>query len=211
MGGVPSTVVHVAIGGIVAVGLLGAEFDRWSVLVVLGAAALPDLDTILGLWIRGGHRAVLHNLVLPTVVGVLLVADARNPDGVIRTAYGDRGVRVAGVALAAFVVAGVLPDLMVNGVNVFYPIHDRFYTLDGKLVLSDQRGIVQTFVELGSQGHTVGGTTANTHYYTGIDPSAGADDPSTERVFPVVTSGFRLLVVCLSGFLLAARFRERQR
>jgi len=208
---VPSTVVHVAIGGIVAVGLLGRDFDRRSVLVVLGAAALPDLDTILGLWIQGGHRAVLHNFVLPAAVGLAVLVDARNPDGFVRGRYGRRGVHVAGVALVAFVAAGVLPDLAVNGVNAFYPLHDRFYTLNGELLLSNQRGIVQTFVELGPQGGTVGGTTSNTHYYTGVDPSAGADDPSTERVFPVVTSGFRLLVVCLSGFLLAARFRERQR
>ncbi|GAA0645032.1 metal-dependent hydrolase [Salarchaeum japonicum] len=207
----PSTLVHVAIGGIVAVALLGAAFDRRSVLVVLAAAALPDFDTFLGFWIAGGHRAVLHNLVLPAVALGALAVDTRRPISRLRRRYGDRGVRVAFVALAAFVFGGVLPDLVVNGVNAFYPVHDRFYTVNGELLLSNQRGLVQTFVDLSPAGDTVGGTTANTHYYTGVDPSAGAESADVERVFPVVTSGFRLLVVVLSGFLLAARFRERQR
>ncbi|MGB9987641.1 metal-dependent hydrolase [Salarchaeum japonicum] len=207
----PSTIVHVAIGGIVAVALLGPAFDRQSVLVVLAAAALPDIDTVIGFWVHGGHRAVLHNLVLPAVALGALTLDRRRPASWLRRRYGDRGVRVAFVALAAFVFGGVLPDLAVNGVNAFYPLHDRFYTVNGELLFSNQRGLVQTFVDLSPDGGTVGGTTADTHYSTGVDPTAGTEPSNVERVFPVVTSGFRLLVVVLSGFLLAARFRERQR
>lgn len=203
--------VHVAIGGIVAVALLGSAFDRRSVLVVLAAAAVPDLDIVLGFWIAGGHRAILHNLVLPAVALGVLTVDTRRPASWLRRRYGDRGMRVAFVALAAFVFGGVLPDLVVNGVNVLYPAHDRFYTVNGELVLSNQRGLVQTFADRSPAGDTVGGTTADTRYYTGVDPTAGVEPRDVERVFPVVTSGFRLLVVVLSGFLLAVRFRERQR
>lgn len=207
----PSTVVHVAVGGLVAVGLLGRAFDRRSVLVVLAAAALADLDTFVGLWVAGGHRAVLHNLVLPALALGALAVWARDPGSWLRTRYGDRGVRVGFVALCAFVVGGVLPDLMTNGVNVLYPVHDRFYTLNGEILLSNRRGFVQTFVEFSEGSDAVGGTTETTHYSTGVDPTKGETTEPVERVFPVVRSGFQLLVVALSAFLLAARFREHQR
>jgi len=204
----PSTVVHLAVGAVVAAALLGDEFDGRSVAVVLAATALPDVDTFAGLVLQGAHRALLHTLLLPAVAGVVLAYDTR-----VRTAsrlharWGSRGVRVAWVALAALLLGGILPDLMTNGVNAFYPLHDRFFTVDGELLLSNQRGVVQTFVDLSAEPER---TTQNTHYWTGVDPSPGDEPENVERIFPIVRSGFQLLVILIGTFTLGARFWEER-
>ncbi|GAB3328226.1 metal-dependent hydrolase [Haloplanus salinarum] len=204
----PSTVVHLAVGGLIAAALLGDEFDRRAVAAVLVATAVPDLDTFAGLVVQGGHRALLHTFVLPAVGGTVLAYDTRlRARSHLRGRLGARGVRVAWVALAALLCGGILPDLMTNGVNAFYPLHDRFFTVDGELLLSNQRGVVQTFVDLSAEPER---TTENTHYWTGVDPSPGAEPENVERIFPVVRSGFQLLVILLGAFTLAARFAEER-
>jgi len=200
----PSTVVHLAVGAVVAAALLGDEFDRRSVAVVLAATAVPDVDTFAGLYMQGAHRALLHTLVLPVGAGAVLAYDTRiRPASWLRGRWGPRGVRVAWVALAALLIGGILPDLMTNGVNAFYPVHDRFLTVDGELLLSNQRGVVQTFVDLSADPER---TTENTHYWTGVDPTRGAEPENVERIFPVVRSGFQLLVILLGAFTLGGRF-----
>ncbi|MFB6123644.1 MAG: metal-dependent hydrolase [Haloferacaceae archaeon] len=206
----PSTLVHVAVGGIVGAALLGAAFDRRSIAVVLAAAAVPDLDTFTGIYLLGTHRALLHTFVVPAVLGGVLLYDGRiRPRSVLRARWGDRGVRVAGVAVLSLLFGGILPDLMTNGVNVLYPLHDQFYTVDGKVLLSNQRGVVQTFVELSPpEKPTQPSTTANTHYWTGVDVARGEEPEHVERIFPVVRSGFQLLVVLLGALTVGGRLLE---
>jgi hypothetical protein len=204
----PSTVVHLAVGAVVAAALLGDEFDRRSVAIVLAATAVPDIDTFVGLYMQGAHRALLHTLVLPAAAGAVLTYDTRlRPVSHLHGRWGPRGVRVAWVALAALLVGGIFPDLMTNGVNAFYPFYDRFLTVDGELLLSNQRGVVQTFVDLSADPKR---TTENTHYWTGVDPTPGKDPKNVERIFPVVRSGFQLLVIVLGAFTLGARFWEER-
>lgn len=218
----PSLLVHLAVGGIVACALLGPRFDARTLAVVLGAAALPDLDTVLGLWVPGGHRALLHTLLLPLLLGALLAWDLRVRErSAIRSRWGSWGARTAGVALAALLFAGVAPDLFTNGVNAFYPLHDQFYRLNGKVLFSTRDGFVQTFVDLappttaasdgsGSKsvvGEAVG-STSDTHYRTGVDPERGAESGPVERTFTLVYTGRDLLLVLLGAFLTAARLRE---
>lgn len=212
-GGMPSTLVHVAVGGIVGAALLGREFDRRSIAVVLAAAAIPDLDTFTGIYLLGTHRALLHTFVWPVVVGGVLLYDSRaRTASLVRGRWGGRGVRIAWVAVLALVVGGILPDLMTNGVNVLYPFHDQFYTFDGKVLLSNQRGVVQTFVDLSPPKPTnQPSTTSNTHYWTGVDVARGEDPTHVERVFPVVRSGLQLLVVLLGALTVGGRLRETER
>lgn len=206
----PSTVVHLAIGGVVAAALLRDDFDRRSVAVVLAATAVPDLDTFAGLALQGAHRALLHTLLLPALAGAGLAYDTRvRETSWLRDRWGGRGVRVSWIAVAALLFGGILPDLMTNGVNVFYPLYDRFLTVDGELLLSNQRGIVQTFVDLSPDPEPR--TTGNTHYWTGVDPSPGDEPENIERIFPVVRSGFQTLVILLGSFTLGARFWTERR
>jgi len=208
----PSTVVHVAFGALVATALL-RTFDARSLAAVCAFAALPDVDTFLGLWVAGGHRALLHTALLPLLLGVLVAWDARGAgDSWLRSRFGDRGPHVAGVGVLALAVGGILPDLMTNGVNLLYPVHDTFYAFDGELQLSDRRGVVQTFVELGGgDADSVVGTTEDVHYRTGVDVERGSDPADAERLFPVVSSGMQLVVVAAAAVAVVGRFREDNR
>jgi membrane-bound metal-dependent hydrolase YbcI (DUF457 family) len=205
----PSTLVHLAVGGLVAAGLLGAAFDRRALALCLCAAAVPDVDTFLGLWVRGGHRAILHTFLFPAALGVLLFVAERRWNSVSGR-YRARGVTVAWVALGALTLGGIGPDLFTNGVNALWPVHDQFYRLSGQALFSNQRGFVQTFVELGEGGSTALGSTEEIHYRTGVDAAAGPDPENVERIFPLVMSGTQLLLVLSSVLVVGSRLvRER--
>jgi len=192
----PSTLVHIAVAGLLGTALLGAAFDRRAILTVMAVAAVPDLDTLLGLWLPGAHRAYLHTLVLPAVLAIVLWWDvALRSDSTLRRRWGETGVRVAWVSLGAMVVAHSLYDGVVNGVNLFWPLQDQVYDLSGHLLYSTQRGLLQTVIGT----DMFQGTTATTHYYTGVDPNRGAEPEDVERIFHLIQSGERLLLT-LAGF-----------
>ncbi|MDZ7688074.1 MAG: metal-dependent hydrolase [Halobacteriales archaeon] len=208
----PSTVVHVGFAVLIATALLGAQFDRRTLLVVAVFTVLPDLDTFLGFVWTGAHRAALHNLVVPLAVFGLLYWDVRLRDeSYVLARYGARGYRIATIAvLGGWLVAGVLLDAVHNGANLLFPFHDEFIDLSGHLFLSNERGVVQTFVSF--DGFALGeehsrGTTQDTHYYTGVDP--GPDAPEdVERIFPVFDNA-ELALLSLTGYVAAAlRLRE---
>lgn len=207
----PSTVVHLGVAAVLAAALLADDLTPRRAGVVLAAAAVPDLDTFVGLAVTGAHRALLHTVLFPLLLAVVLVVDARRT-GVVRARYGRAGVRTAWVAVVAVALAGIAPDLLTNGVNLFYPLHDEFVSVNGRLVLSNQRGVVQTFVDLSPD--RVVRNTSNTAYFTGVDPqpkTPGADaQQNVERVFPVVGSGLQLLLVVLGFGTLAARLVEER-
>ncbi|WIV66333.1 metal-dependent hydrolase [Natrialbaceae archaeon AArc-T1-2] len=216
----PSTVVHVALAGLMGAALLGEEFDTRAILVVMAATAIIDLDTLIGIYVPGTHRAALHNVWVVLIPGTFLLWDVtlRDESYVLRR-WGAYGYRVAWVTLVTVLVAHILLDAFYNGVNLFWPLHDRFYDLSGKLAVTDQRGLVQTFVELeaGDDGATVAdstvrGTTEDTHYSTGFDPTRGETPGDVERTFPIASSG-ELFVVTIAGYATVAYriFEERRR
>jgi membrane-bound metal-dependent hydrolase YbcI (DUF457 family) len=207
----PSTLVHVALAGLLAAALLPDDhFDRRAVVVVLGIAVVPDLDVFAGFVIDGAHRSLGHNLLIPGLAAALLVVDLRLRErSWIRSRWGDRGASVLGVSVAGFVLAGIGLDYVVNGTNLFWPVHDQFFTANGKVVVSNQRGLVQTFLDLSpdppKEPPKKPKTTDNTHYSTGVDPKPGKEPKQVERVFPVVRSGWQLLVVGTSAVVLSAK------
>ncbi|WP_049898722.1 metal-dependent hydrolase [Halococcus agarilyticus] len=203
----PSTVVHCALAGLLAASLLGDVFDARAVAVVLGVTILPDLDAFAGFFIDGGHRSVLHTLLLPLGAAALLYADTRLRDrSFVRGRWRARGVRIAWVSVAAVAFAAIGLDLVAGGVNLLYPIHDQFYALSGELLFSNNRGLVQTFVELGGgESGAARGSTEQVHINSGVDPTRGAEPENVERVFPVAQSGWQLLLILTSVFVLGVR------
>lgn len=191
--------VHWALAALIATSLLGDEFDTRSLTFVLLITAIPDLDVILGLYILGTHRAALHNIWVPLIAISLIYYDVyRRDQSFILTRFGTRGLRIAWVSIVAVVVAGIGLDLFWNGVNLFYPVHDRFFRLWGKIVISNQRGLVQTVWQTAETTEgltTVGGTTQDTHYSTGVDPTPGEEPPDVERIFPIAQGGFQLALI----------------
>lgn len=206
----PSIVVHLALAGIIAGALLGDAFDGRALLVVFAVVAFPDLDSFVSLFSTVGHRAALHNVFVPLLAGVVLYADLRRgEDSYVRTRWGARGIRVAWVSLFCYVAVAIGLDLVAGAVNPFWPLHDQFYHLSGKIELSTQRGLVQTIVDL-QNGSTDGlkaiGTTEQVHLDTGVDPTPGPDPKNVDRVFPIVRSGWQLVLLVVGSVVTAARF-----
>lgn len=213
--GMPSTVVHLAFAGLLAAALLGPYYDRDAVLVVLAATAFPDLDSFIAPFFVVGHRTVLHTYVIPIAVALALLYDTRfREESFVRERWGGYGVAVGWVSLVAWGVSGIGLDFVGAGVNPLWPLHDQFYTLDGKVELSDQRGVIQTFVDLspdegGAPAPDGLGSSQEVNMSTGIDPdpSDTSEDPNPERVFPVVRSGWQLLLLGAGTAVTAVRFR----
>jgi len=208
----PSLVVHYAFVGLLAATVLGAAFDRRSLALSLVVVTVPDVDAFIGLFWSVGHRAATTNLVIPALAGALVAVDlyAREAS-VIRRRWGAYGVRVAWFCVVVYAVGHVFMDAITGGANLFWPLHDQFYRVSGRLEISSQRGLVQTFVELGESGPTFDamGDSSEVQMSTGVDPDPGSDgasDQPVDRVFPVVRSGWQLFLLVFGTLGTAARF-----
>jgi hypothetical protein len=207
----PPTLVNVAVGVLLGVALLGAAFDRRSLAVVGVAAALPDLDAVLSLFVPGATNAALHSAFVPLVAAGLLYWDTeRREASWLRARYGWYGVRVAWVAVAAYAVAGIGLDLFnIESVAVLYPLSTDYYAIVGKFVLSTQEGVVQTYVEFGNSLLSVRtvGTTETRHIATWVNPTPGTGNPAdAERTVRLVDSGWQLVVVLTAIAAIPAKF-----
>ena len=206
----PSTVVHVAFGLLCGAALLGARFDRRAVLVIVAACIVPDLDTFTSLVVASTHRAMLHTLLAPGLLALGLWHGTERGDWLrARLAPGDIPRLWAG--LFAYVAAGIGLDMFTAlGVNPLYPLVDQFVAVDGRVGYETGRGLFQSFVEFPEPetcgGVNVGqrGSTETVHVASGVDPSRGAEEPGTERIFPVVFRGWHVtlaLAGCLATWL----------
>ena len=210
----PSTLVHVALGGLVGCALLGAAFSPRAIGAVLVAVAAVDLDTFLGWVVLGAHRSAFHTVLLPVALGAIVAWDAwGREESFLRSRVGATAPRVAGVAVVAVAFAGIGPDMMTNGVNVFWPVHDQFYELTGRTYLSDQQGFVQTFVDLRNEAPVKDaslGSSQERQYYTGADtnPDRQGEPEVEERIFPLASSGTQLLLVATGALVVASRVVE---
>jgi len=221
----PSTLVHMAFAGLLAAALLQNTFDRRAILVVMAVTAIPDLDSFIALVSVAGHRTVLHTYLLPAALGVALAADTRwRARSVVRRRWGEWGVAVGWMSIVCMAVAGIGLDFIEAGVNPLWPLHDQFYVLNGKVELSDKRGLVQTFVEVDLDGGGSGGGGTNgsggggggpsiapenigssqeVNMSTGVDPDPDGNQKDPERVFPIVRAGWQLHLL-LTGFAVTA-------
>ncbi|WP_276271926.1 metal-dependent hydrolase [Haloarcula litorea] len=216
----PSLVVHYALVGLLAATLLGAAFDRRSLLLSLAVVTFPDVDAFIGLVSQAGHRTATTNLVIPAVLAVVLAVDLYGrEESYVRSRWGAYGVRVAWFCVFTYAVGHVLFDAVTGGANLLWPIHDEFYVFRGRLELSSQRGIVQTFVEWNTGGGGSGsggggggpslksiGNTSTVQMDTGVDPNPGQAEPeNVDRIFPVVRGGWQLYLLVTGTLATAAR------
>lgn len=195
---VPS-LVNAALGGLLAAALLGRAFDRRAVVLVVGAAVVPDLGSAAGVALGWTATAALRAVWLPLLAALVLLVDTRwRERSVLRTRYGWRGGRVAWVALASVSVAGIAPDLFGEpGVPLLYPLESVRYTIDGLLLFSTQEGVVQT---LWAGGDTPG--------VLPLASTEGVVGPADGRLGTValVEAGWQAVVVVTGVLTLALRF-----
>ena len=215
------TLVSAAVGALLAAALLGDAFDRRAVAVVVAAAVLPSLDAAASLVVPGATNALFHAVWAPLLVGALLYWDTvRRPAGAsaLRERVGRRGVRVAWVALASLVVAGIGSALFAGeGAALLYPLEDARYVVRGRLVFSTRDGVVQTFLTPGADGagalplRSVGGAVVDpVASWVNPDGRPGFDAGAT-REFRLVESGWQLVAVAAAAATLAVRFWSRNR
>lgn len=206
----PSTIVHMAFAGMIAAALLGTEFDRRSLAVILGVVAFADLDAFVALAWAPAHRTVFHTVLIPAIAGLLIAADLqRGEESYLRDRWGARGIRIAWVAVLVYAVSAIGLDLFsVEGANAFWPLHDQFYEIGGKIELSTTEGLVQTVIDFGGSdgaGTVAHGSTDEVHVNTGVDPTRGEDPADVERVFPIARSGWQLLLLVVGTLVTVAR------
>lgn len=202
----PSTLVHLGLGALIAAALLSDHYDWRALVIVLAVVAFPDIDTLLGWWFDGAHRAYLHNIWIVVIPAAALYWDVNVRDeSFVKTRYGEWGVRVSWVSLVALLFAHILLDAFYNGVNLFWPVYDAFIDLSGRVYYSTEEGIVQTFIVFEEPTKSVRGTTADTHYRTGFDPVPPGETAEVDvvREFPIAERG-TLFVVMITGYLVAA-------
>jgi len=213
----PSTVVHAGFALLLAAALLGRYYDRRALAVLLVVVVIPEVDSFLGFVMSGAHRTIGHNFVLPAIAALALYYDTTVRDrSAVRERLSDRWIAVAWVAIFVHVFAHVALDWThLDGVNAFWPLRDRFFHLDGEILYSTADGFVQTFVDIRVEPETgsrtvdagAGGTTESVHVNNPVQPRDPATEPETpvERRFPVASTGWRLYLVGLGLFALAAR------
>ncbi|PSQ13006.1 hypothetical protein BRC93_00465 [Halobacteriales archaeon QS_5_70_15] len=209
----PPTLVHAALGGLLAAALLDRAFSRRGVAVVVAAAAFPDLDAPLSMLLPGAHGAVLHTLLIPAAAALLLGYDTRRPDSWLRRRYGAAGVRIGWVALLACALAGTGLDLLnLDAANPVWPVDTMYYSFVGKVEYSTTRGLVQSYYAYDPDGrwtHYVGqrGRPPGFCKPSLWNPACGNGKGSPTRVSEIVQSGWQLLLVASTPVVLVARAR----
>lgn len=196
----PPTLVAAGLAALLAAALLDErQFTGRTLAVVVGAGIAPDLDALLDVAFEGLHNAALHNVWVPLLFGLAVRWDTRRADSWLRARYGADGVHLAWVALAAYCVAGVALDFLhIESAAVFWPVHDRFLGVTGRLVYNTADGVVFTLVEPSFGGGELlpkagsGTVSGGEHVPSFLNP----DEPGRDLVF--VGRGWHLLVV-LSG------------
>lgn len=199
----PPTLINITVGVLLAVALLGPAFTRRSVAVVALAAAVPDLDAAVSLLLPGATNAFLHTLFIPAIAAVgLWYETTRRERSVIRERFGWQGVRVAWVAIAAYLVAGIGLDLFsTESVALLYPLSDRYYAVVGQAIISTQEGFIQTYVSFGNGWVELAspGTTTTHHVDSWLNPAGD------ERRLRLIETGWQAVLVLTAIVALPAK------
>jgi hypothetical protein len=82
--------------------------------------------------ITGAHRSLGHTLLFPAALAVVVAVDLRRPEPFVHRLAGPAGGAVAAAGLFAMTAAGIGLDYVVNGVNLFWPVHDQFFAANGR-------------------------------------------------------------------------------
>lgn len=195
----PSTVIHLSLAFIIACVLIPNDrFTVRSLLVVSIPVIFLDTDAFFYVVEEGLHRALFHNIIIPTVIVLIFFYDMfiRDESYIGERFNNTTATILIATSYTAVVIAGLSLDFADTGINLFWPIHDQFYTLEGKFVLSSEDGIVQTFSEF-SSGESAS-TTDSVVYNTPINPSSPSE---SDRVYPIAYKSWQLVLMIASVVL----------
>lgn len=206
----PSMIVHISLAAVIACALIPIDkFSFRSLIIVILSVAIIDSDAFAFVIKEGLHRALFHNLILPTflLLTVLYVLHIDSRKVIVENFDTAHVTFLCVTTYIAVIFAGIGLDFADTGVNLFWPFHDHFYTLDGRFIVSSEEGVVQTFVnspfEILSDGSS--GTpkdTDNFVYNTPVNPNSGG---SSERIFPIAYKGWQVIIILTSIVTVSAK------
>lgn len=205
-----STVVHISFAIIIACSIIPIDkFSYKSLLLVVVPVAMLDLDALVFFIQEGLHRALLHNLIIPTIILFLILYDTIiRKESYIKNYYDEETVIIVSIAsYIAVVFAGIGIDFAANGVNLFWPIHDQFYTLEGQFVISSEEGIIQTFTDTFFESVNQGNakTTDNHVYSTPVNPAPNQPNESSPLILHIAYTGYQIVIIITSIICLASK------
>lgn len=202
----PSALFHGAIGILIGLAILGDALDGRTLAIIAFAALLPDIDALLAFWFPGAHRVYLHNVFVFLVPAALLLAVRRTGSlERLKTRWPDVE-RVLWTAVIVVAVAGIGLDAVASGVNLFYPVHDQFYQVEGSVVYSSHAGVEQTV--MGVDAKRVG-TTDEVYYASGVPPVSGTNAGEVWRV-PLFGNTLQLLLSITVFLIVGYRMRHQR-
>lgn len=189
----PPTLVNVSVGILLGVALLGTAFNRRSLSIVALVAMVPDFDVLLSAIVPGVTNALLHAVWIPALAAGALYYDTTvRETSWLATRFGWYDVRIAWVATASYLIAGIGLDLFSSeSVALFYPLSNRYYAVIGEFVFTTQEGVIQTYVQLGEGwlGLATPGTTETYRVESWITPGGG------ERRIKLIETGWQAVIV----------------
>lgn len=199
-----STVVHISFAIIIACALIPIDkFSYKSLLLVILPVAFLDIDAMAFIIKEGMHRTLLHNIIIPSIfiIGIYYDIFIREKS-FIEKYYAKKYVLIISTtSYIAVIFSGIGLDFASNGVNLFWPIYDRFYTLDGQFVLSSKDGLIQTFTDTFFENKNIK-TTENHIYSTPVNPNPESNDKSP-LILHIAYTGWQIIII-LTSIVLAS-------
>lgn len=96
------------------------------VFLLLPLALIPDFDSF-----AVQHRALLHNMFIPLILGLCGMA--------------SRKYRAVFIIASAYIASHVLLDMFAGGVVLFYPVYNGMAFVDASLKMSQTYDLLWTF------------------------------------------------------------------
>lgn len=121
----PDWPIHLIVP-LVALLIVSRKENERYVFLLLPLALLPDIDTF-----ASEHRALLHNIFIPLILGL---------GGLASTKY-----RAIFLIASAYLASHVLLDMFTGGVVLFYPVYNGMAFVDASLMMNQTNNLVWTF------------------------------------------------------------------
>jgi membrane-bound metal-dependent hydrolase YbcI (DUF457 family) len=121
----PDWPVHLIVP-LLALLIVSRKENQKYVFLLLPLALLPDFDTF-----AIQHRALLHNMFIPLILGLCGLASKK-----YRTIF---------IIASVYIASHVLLDLFTGGVVLFYPFYNGMAFVDANLMMSQTNNLLWTF------------------------------------------------------------------
>lgn len=201
----PSVIFHIAIAILIITGIFEEKLNLKTIFLVIAVIMVPDLDALTEIFWLGTHRTLLHNLYIPLILSIIFIYDFYIRDNsYIQKNWGIYGKKLTIVIIFCLTFVSIGLDLFYNGVNLFWPIYDQFFILNGPIYYSTEEGLKLALFEIEKAGPT-----SEVHLRTGFDMVQGTDPPNIERIFVLFGTGNQFLISVLAFIIVTWKLSKK--